>query len=90
MLDHLLPPPPAPGLSCGRGGAAMVLAMLDGPQALDKVGHRLAERGMGALLQPGCTRAPLHDDRVGPILAALGAAHLNRVLSAVARRALDV
>jgi hypothetical protein len=31
----------------------LVLAMLDGHQALEKVGQRLAERGMLELLQAG-------------------------------------
>ena len=63
MIDRLIPPPPAQGLSCGRGVAAMVLALLDGPHALYKVGKRLEERGMVTLLQPGCTRAALNDYR---------------------------
>jgi hypothetical protein len=61
--------------------------MLDGPPALYKVGQRLEERGRGPLLQLGLPRTALHDDRLGPILAALLAAHLNQVLSAVARKA---
>jgi hypothetical protein len=68
----------------------MGLAMLDGPHALYNVGKRLEERGMLALLQPGLTRATLNDDRLGHILAALCAANLNRVLSAVALQALAV
>ena len=63
VMDRLLPPHPAHGLSCGRGVAALVRAMLDGHHALYKVGRRLEERGMVALLQPGLTRAALHDDR---------------------------
>ena len=90
VIDHLIPPHPAHGLSCGRGVEAMVLAILDGHHALYKVGKRLEERGMGALLQPGLTRAALNDDRLGHILDALFAANLNRVLSAVALRALEV
>ena len=62
-IDRLIPPHPAHGLSCGRGVAALVRAMLDGHHALYKVGRRLEERGMVALLQPGLTRAALHDDR---------------------------
>jgi transposase len=54
------------------------------------VGKRLEERGMVALLQPGCTRAARNDYRLGHSLDALFAAHLNRVLSAVALRALEV
>jgi hypothetical protein len=41
----------------------LVLAILDGQHALSKVGKRLEERGMGTLLQPGRTRAALHDYR---------------------------
>jgi hypothetical protein len=90
VIDHLLPPHPAQGLSCGRGVEAMVLAMLDGHHALDKVGKRLEERGMVGLLQPGVTRAALTAYRFGHILDALVAAHLNRVCSAVALRALKI
>src|SRR5262249_14489005 len=38
VLDRLIPPPPAHGLSCGRGGDALGLAMRAGPHALSKVG----------------------------------------------------
>src|ERR1700750_1019920 len=62
IIDRLIPPHPAHVLSCGRGVAALVLAMLEGAQALSKGGKRLEERGMVALLQPGLTRASLHDD----------------------------
>ena len=79
VIDRLIPPHPAHKLSCGRGVEALVLAILDGPQALDKVGKRLEERGMVALLQPGLTRAALNDDRLGHILEALVAANLNKV-----------
>ena len=34
VLDRLIPPHPAHGLACGRGVAALGLAMLDGPPAL--------------------------------------------------------
>jgi transposase len=64
--------------------------MLDGHHALYKVGRRLEERGMVALLQPGLTRASLHDYRLGPILDALFAANLNTVFNAVALKALAV
>jgi len=90
VIDRLIPPHPAHGLSCGRGVAALVLAILDGHHALYKVGQRLEERGMVALLQPGLTRAALNDDRLGHILDALGAANPNGVLSAVALKALEV
>src|SRR5215467_5656509 len=85
VIDRLLPPQPAHVLSCGRGGAALGLAILDGDHALYKVGQRLAERGMLALLPPGRTRAALHDDRLGHRLDALFAANLNQGLSALAR-----
>jgi hypothetical protein len=39
---------------------------------------------------PGLTRASLHDYRLGHILEALFAANLNKVLSAIALRALAV
>jgi hypothetical protein len=90
VLDRLLPPHPAHGLACGRGVAAVVLAMLDGPQALSKVGRRLEERGMVALLQPGRTRAARPDDRWGHLRDALLAAHLNGVFRAGARKAVEV
>src|SRR4029453_5102580 len=41
-------------------------------------------------LQPGLTRASLQDDRLGQILEALFAAHLNRVFGAIALNALEV
>jgi hypothetical protein len=64
--------------------------MLDGHHALSKVGQRLDERGLVALLQPGLTRASLHAYRLGPIRDALCAANLNQVLSALALQALEV
>ena len=90
VIDRLLPPHPAHVLSCGRGVEALVLAILDGDQALYKVGKRLEERGMVALLQPGLTRASPHDYRLGHILEALFAAHLNEVYNAIVLKALDV
>jgi transposase len=68
----------------------LVLAILDGHHALYKVGKRLEERGMVALLQPGLTRAALNDYRLGHILDALFAANLNAVFGAVALKALEV
>jgi transposase len=68
----------------------LVLAILDGDHALYKVGQRLEERGMLDLLQPGLTRASLHDYRLGHILDALFAANLNTVFSAIALKALAV
>lgn len=90
MMDQLIPPHPAHVLATGRGVAALGLAILDGTHALDKVGQRLEERGMIPLLPPGLTRAALHDDRLGHIRDALVAANLNRVLSVVALKALEV
>src|ERR1044071_1396949 len=90
VIDRLIPPHPAHGLSCGRGVEALVLAILDGQHALYKVGRRLEERGMVPLLQPGLTRAALNDHRLGHILDALFAANLNKVFSAVALQALEV
>lgn len=90
VIDGLIPPHPAHGLSCGRGVEAMVLAILDGHHALYKVGRRLEERGMVALLQPGLLRASLNDYRLGHILDALFAANLNTVFSAIALKALEV
>ena len=90
IIDRLIPPHPAHGLSCGRGVEALVLAILDGDQALYKVGKRLEERGMGALLRPGLTRASLNDYRLGHILEALFAANLTQVYSAVALQAREV
>jgi transposase len=90
LLDRLIPPHPAHGLSCGRGVEALVLAILDGHHALYKVGKRLEERGMVPLLQPGLTRAALNDYRLGHILDALFAANLNQVFSVVALKALEV
>ena len=90
VIDHIIPPHPAHGLSCGRGVEAMVLAILDGHHALYKVGKRLEARGMLELLQPALTRAALNDYRLGHILDALFAANLNRVFSAVALKALEV
>ena len=90
IIDGLLTPHPGHVLSSGHGVEAMVLAILDGEHALYKVGQRLEERGMLDLLQPGLTRASLHEYRLGHILDALFAANLNKVLSAVALKALEV
>jgi hypothetical protein len=81
---------PAHGRSCGRGVAALLLAILDGQHALYKVGPRLEERGMWPRLPPGLSATARNDDRLGPILEALCAAHLNRVFSAGALNALAV
>jgi transposase len=90
LIDTFCPPHPAHVLSCGRGVEALLLAILDGHHALYKVGARLEERGMVALLQPGLTHASLHDYRLGQILDALFAANLNRVFGAIALNALEI
>src|SRR5262245_38448268 len=90
LVDTFCPPHPAHVLSCGRGVEALLLAILDGHHALSKVGARLEERGMVPLLQPGLQRTSLHDYRLGQMLEALFAAHLNRVFGAIALNALEV
>jgi hypothetical protein len=55
----------------------------------NKVGPRVAERGMLPLLQAGVERESLQEERLGQRLDALWAAHLHRVLSALARNALE-
>ena len=90
LIATFCPPHSANVLSCGRGVEALLLAILDGHHALYKVGARLEERGMLPLLQPGLTRTSLHDYRLGQILDALFAAHLNRVFGAIALNALEV
>src|SRR5262245_59416307 len=90
VIDDLMPPHPGHALATGRGGEALVLAILDGHHALYKVGQRLDERGLVALLQPGRTRASRHDDRLGHLLDALCAANLNQVFRALALKALEV
>ena len=90
LIDTLCPPHPAPVLSCGHGVEALLLAILAGHHALYKGGARLADRGMGPLLQPGRTRASRHAYRLGQILEALFAAPLNRVCGAMALHALEV
>jgi transposase len=90
VVERLIAPHPAHVLSTGRGVEALVLAILDGEHGLDKVGQRLEERGMLALLQPELTCASLQDYRLGHILDALFAANLNKVFSAVALKALEV
>ena len=89
LIDGLIPPHPAHGLSCGRGVAALGLAMLDGQHALSKVGKRWEERGLGTLLQPELARAALNDDRLGPILDALCAAKLTKGCRTMALKALE-
>src|SRR5215471_19906849 len=90
LIDTFCPPHPAHVLSCGRGVEALLLAILDGHHALYRIGARLEERGMLPLLQPGLKRVSLHDYRLGQILDALFAAHLNRVFGAIALNALAV
>ena len=88
-IDTLIPPYPAHVLAGGRGVAALVFAMLDGHHALYQVGRRLAERGMLPLWPRGLERPSVHDPRLGQILDALFAAHLNRVFGAIALTALQ-
>src|SRR5262249_13416967 len=90
LIETFCPPHPAHGLSCGRGVEALLLAILEGHQALYQVGARVEDRGMFPRRQPGLKRTSLHDDRLGQILDALCAAHLNRVCGAIARNALEV
>jgi transposase len=90
IVDEMLPPHPNTILSCGRGVEALVLAILDGDHALYKVGARLEERGVVALLQEGLARESLNDYRLGQILEALFAANLNRVFGVLALKALGV
>jgi len=90
LIDEMLPPHRDNVMSCGTGVEALVLAILDGDHALDKVGARLEERGMLPLLQAGLVREWLNDYRLGQILDALFAANLNRVFSAAALNALEV
>lgn len=90
VIDRLRPPHPGHGLPTGHGVEALVLAMLAGDHALYNVGGRLEARGMLTRLQPACTRTSLHAYRLGHLLAALFAAHLHKVLSAIARKALAV
>jgi Domain of unknown function (DUF4277) len=58
LIDTFCPPHPAPVLSCGRGVEALLLAILDGPHALYKVGARLEERGRYPCSSPA-SREPL-------------------------------
>ena len=90
LIDTFCPAHPAHVLSCGRGVAALLLAMLDGHQALYKGGPRLEERGMVPLLQPGLPATALNDDRLGQSLATLFAANRNRVCGAGALNAWTV
>jgi len=53
LIDTIIAPNPAHIVSHGRGVEALVMAILDGHHALCKVGRRLDERGMLALLQSG-------------------------------------
>ena len=90
LIETCCPPHPAQVLSSGGGVEALLLAILAGHHALYQVGARLEERGMVSLLQPGLTRASLHDYRLGQILDARFAANRNRVFGAIALNALAV
>jgi hypothetical protein len=88
VLARRIPPQPAPGLSCGRGVAAVGLAILAGPQALSQVGRRRADRGRWTRRPPGLTRTALHAARLGPRRAARWATHRTQGFGALARTAL--
>jgi transposase len=90
LIDSMIPPHPDQIVSAGRAVEALVLSILDGHHALYKVGRRLDERGMLALLQPGLAPESLHDSRLGQTLDALYGANLHTVFSAIALRALDI
>jgi transposase len=90
LIDSMMPPHPDQVGSAGRAVEALVLSILDGHHALYKVGRRLDERGMLALLQPGLAPQSLHDSRLGQTLDALYDANLHTVFSAIALRALDI
>ena len=90
VLDQVLAPHPENMGSCGRGGDALGLAILEGAQALYQVGHRLEARGLLPLLQAGLQRASLPASRLGPRLATLGAAPLHPVCQSLALQALQV
>lgn len=89
-IDEIIPPHRDNVMSCGPGVEALVLAILDGDHVLYKVGSRLEERGMLALLQAGLERESLNDYRLGQVLDALFAANLNRVFGTVALQALEI
>ena len=85
---RLIPPPPAPALSPGRGGAALGRALVAGHQALSPVGPRLDDRGLRALRQPGVPRGARPAARVGHRREALWAAPLHKGVRALALHAL--
>src|SRR5262249_24477350 len=87
LRDGLIPPPPAPGRACGRGGAAWGLALREGQHALAKGGKRLEERGRVTRLPPGRTRAALQAERLGHLLDALWAATRHPGWGAIALQA---
>ena len=89
LIDTMIAPNPAHVLSNGRGVEAWVMAILDGHHALYKVGRRLDERGMLALLQPGLEATSVHATRLGQVLDAVFAAHLNAIFGAIALKALE-
>jgi transposase len=89
LIDSLIVPHSGQVVSAGRAVEALVLVILDGHHALYKVGRRLDERGMLALLQPGLEPHSLHDTRLGQSLDALFDANLDQVFSAIALRTLE-
>jgi transposase len=90
LIDSIIPSHQDQVVSAGRAVEALVLSILDGHHALYKVGRRLDERGMLALLQPGLAPQSLHDSRLGQTLDALYGANLHTVFSAIALRTLDI
>jgi hypothetical protein len=90
-IETCCPPHPAPVLSCGRGVAALLLAIRAGQQVLSQEGGRRVEnRGHLPWLQAGLRRASRHAARRGQRLAALLAAHRHRVCGAIALKAREV
>src|ERR687893_2534344 len=89
LIDALIVPHPEQVVSAGRAAEALVLSILDGHHALYKVGRRLDERGMLALLQAGLEPQSLHDTRLGQSLDALFDANLTQIFSAIALRTLE-
>jgi hypothetical protein len=90
VLDPWLSLHPDPIVSCGRGGEALVLAILDGSQVLYKVGQRREERGMVPRLQAGLQHESLKDYRLGQLVDTLCATNLHQGFHVLARTALPV
>jgi hypothetical protein len=88
-IEPCCPPHTAQVLACGRGVATVLLAILDSPHALSQVGGRLEAHGRLPLLPPGHGRASRPEYRLGQRRDALVAAHLHRVLRAIALHSLE-